>query len=105
MGPVTGVATKLGFSFPHVSIFLDIPDENGNVKNHMMSIRWTPTVLRKIGWSRKTIVPGDKLTVTYIPHKKNANVGALTKLTVNGKELAIVPASSAHEANVRAEIK
>ena len=48
-------------------------------------------MLRKLGWNRKTIKPGDELTVTYIPHKQKATVGALVRLKVNGKAVAIAP--------------
>lgn len=105
VGPVTGIATKLGFTFPHVSIYLEIADEWGKVEEYMMSIRWTPTVLRKLGWNRKTIKPGDELTVTYIPHKQKATVGALVRLKVNGKAVAIAPPELEKELDVRSEIK
>ena len=78
VGPVTGTATNLSFNFPHVSFSLDIPDEQGNLVNHTMSIRWTPTVLRRMGWRRSSIQPGD-------------TVGALRSLQVNDVPLAIEP--------------
>jgi hypothetical protein len=91
VGPVTGTATDLSFNFPHVSFSLDIPDEQGNLVNHTMSIRWTPTVLRRMGWRRNSIEPGDKLTVTFVPHKQDPTVGALRSLVVNDVPLAIEP--------------
>ncbi|NNC64339.1 MAG: hypothetical protein HKN84_06110 [Gammaproteobacteria bacterium] len=91
VGPVTGTATGLSFNFPHVSFSLDIPDEQGNLVNHTMSIRWTPTVLRRMGWRRNSIEPGDKLTVTFVPHKQDPTVGALRSLVVNDVPLAIEP--------------
>ena len=91
VGPVTGTATNLSFNFPHVSFSLDIPDEQGNLVNHTMSIRWTPTVLRRMGWRRSSIQPGDKLTVTFVPHKQDPTVGALRSLQVNDVPLAIEP--------------
>lgn len=91
VGPVTGTATELSFTFPHVSISLDIPDEQGNLVSHTMSIRWTPTVLRRMGWRRNSILPGDELTVTFVPHKQDPTVGALRSLVVNDVPLAIEP--------------
>ncbi len=91
VGPVTGTATNLSFNFPHVSFSLDIPDEQGNPVSHTMSIRWTPTVLRRMGWRRNSIQPGDKLTVTFVPHKQDPTVGALRSLVVNDAALAIEP--------------
>ena len=95
VGPVTGTATDLSFNFPHVSFSLDIPDEQGNPVSHTMSIRWTPTVLRRMGWRRNSIQPGDKLTVTFVPHKQDPTVGALRSLEVNDVPLAIEPPAEA----------
>ena len=91
VGPVDGVATRLSFAFPHVTIYLDIPNEQGELVNHAMSIRWTPTVLRNMGWTRTIIEPGDELTVTFVPHKQDPTVGSLRNLEVNGEPLAINP--------------
>ena len=91
VGPVSGTATDFSFNFPHVSFALDIPDEQGNAVNHTMSIRWTPTVLRRMGWRRDTIAPGDKLTVTFVPHKLDPTVGSLRSLEVNDAPLEIEP--------------
>ena len=91
VGPVTGTATGLSFNFPHVSFSLDIADDQGELVSHTMSIRWTPTVLRRMGWRRNSIRPGDKLTVTFVPHKQDPTVGALRSLEVNDVPLAIEP--------------
>ena len=82
-----------------------VHEEQGKLAEYMMSIRWTPTVLRKLGWNRKTIKPGDELTVIYIPHKQKATVGALVRLKVNGKTVAIAPPELEKELDVRSEIK
>ena len=86
-GPVTGTATQFGFRFPHVQIFADVPDENGEVQKFVFVTRWTPTILREHGWRRTSIVPGDKVTVTYTPHLSNPTAGAITRLEVNGELL------------------
>lgn len=91
IGPVTGTATRLAFVFPHVAIYFDKADEDGNVENYVMSIRWTPTVLRDLGWNRRTIVSGDELTVTYIPDKRDMTVGSLMTIEVNGEALPMDP--------------
>ena len=91
VGTISGTATAFSFTFPHVSFSLDVPDEQGNLVSHSMSIRWTPTVLRRIGWRRNTIEPGDKLTVTFVPHKLDPTIGALRTLEVNDVPVAIEP--------------
>jgi hypothetical protein len=86
-GPVTGVATKFGFRFPHIQIFADLPDENGEIKNFTLISRWTPTILRKHGWTRKSIEEGDEIKVTYFPHVSNPTAGAIIRIEVNGELL------------------
>jgi hypothetical protein len=86
-GPVTGVATKFGFRFPHVQIFVDVPGENGEMQKFLFTTRWTPTILRKHGWTRNSIEPGDEITVTYFNHVSNPNAGAIIRLEVNGELL------------------
>ena len=97
VGPVTGTATKFSFNFPHITIYMDITDENGEAVNHAMSIRWTPTVLRKLGWSRKSVQPGDELTVVYTQHKKVPTHGALQSIEVNGVALVFPETESLPE--------
>ena len=84
VGPVTGIATEFLFTFPHVSIFMDIAHEGADAENYLMSIVWTPTILRELGWTRRSIQPGDELTVTYSPHKRDARSGSLVSIEVNG---------------------
>ena len=91
VGPVTGVATEFSFTFPHVQIYFDVKEQNGEVRNYAMTIRWTPPVLRKLGWTRKSIKPGDTLTVTYRPHKNSPVAGAIITLAVNGEPLQTEP--------------
>jgi len=89
VGPVSGTATAFSFNFPHVSFSLDVPDAQGILVNHRMTIRWTPTVLRRMGWTRRSIEPGDKLTVTYVPHKQDSTVGSPLSLEVNDVSMNI----------------
>jgi len=91
IGPVTVVATKFNFSFPHPTFLGDLKDKNGNVQAWTFVVRPTPTGLRDRGWTRRSIKPGDTLTVTYNPHKTAAKVGVARRLLINGKYLQIEP--------------
>jgi hypothetical protein len=86
---VSGVATDFAFRFPHVQIEMDVTDENGNVENWIMGTRWTPTILRKHGWTRNSIQPGDEITVTYSPHVDSPTIGMMHTLEVNGEPLEL----------------
>ncbi len=88
-GPVTGVVTEFLFSFPHVQVFFDVADENGNVQDWAMTTRWTPTVLRQHGWTRNSIKPGDTITIMYAPHVRSPTVGSMRSVEVNGESLQL----------------
>ena len=47
-----------------------------------------PAVLRRAGWSPKTLHPGDQISITFVPSKKGTPVGMLRKVVLpDGTEL------------------
>lgn len=91
VGPVTVTATKLAFLFPHPQFYGEMKDESGNIQSWSFVIRLTPTGLKDLGWSSRSIKPGDTLTVTYHPHKTMATVAQPVRVLINGKFLALEP--------------
>ncbi len=89
IGPVTVTATRFAFSFPHPQFYGDIKDESGKTQSFSFVIRLTPTGLRDLGWTGKSIKPGDTLTVTYHPHKTMATVVQPVRVLINGKFLPL----------------
>lgn len=88
-GPVTGTVTEFAFRFPHVQIYMDVTDADGNVESWALVTRWTPTVLRGWGWNRNSVKPGDEITVTYASHVREPNMGNMLTLDVNGEPLPL----------------
>jgi hypothetical protein len=87
-GPLTGTATEFAFRFPHVVVSLTV-GEGDEARTWSMVTRWTPTILRKVGWSRDSVEPGDRVTVTYQPHVTNPTVGHMQSIEVNGESLQL----------------
>lgn len=87
-GPVTGTATKFAFQFPHVFFEMNV-EESGAVNQWTITTRWTPTILRDHGWTRDSIKPGDKVTVTYLPHVEKSRIGQMQTIAINGKSLPL----------------
>jgi hypothetical protein len=80
---VKGTVTEFFWSNPHCQVFLDSKDDSSKVVN------WTietlaPAVLRRAGWSRETLHPGDQITITFVPSKKGTPVGMLRKVVLPG---------------------
>jgi hypothetical protein len=90
-GPITVTATKFAFLFPHPQLYGDVKDANGNVQNWSFVIRLTPSGLKELGWTSRTVKPGDTLTITYNPHKTMPTVAQPVRLLVNGKFYPLEP--------------
>jgi uncharacterized protein DUF6152 len=87
--PITVKATVKEFRWanPHVSIFIDAPNENGNV------VEWSiegnsPFNWMRMGWNRNTLKPGDQVTITFYRSKvKDVYAGVIAKVILpDGKE-------------------
>ena len=62
--PVTlkGTVTKIEWTNPHARFYVDVKDEKGTVINWNLELA-SPNVLVRNGWSRKSLKPGDEVTV------------------------------------------
>ena len=59
---LTGVVTKIEWTNPHVHIYVDSSDENGVVTAWNFEMA-SVLSLERGGWSRRTLVVGDEITV------------------------------------------
>lgn len=92
---MTGTVVELQWVDPHAIIVLDIPNEKG------VNVRWQAELggrntLARAGWTRNTLKPGDKITVTGRRVKSGAPYLNLTEranivMTATGKELFRTP--------------
>ena len=79
--PVTLKATITQFEWgnPHNQIYFDVQDSKGNVA-HWVTSTEPPAVMSEKGWSRKSLKPGDQVTVCVFAAKNGAPVGNLEKV-------------------------
>jgi hypothetical protein len=71
---IKGVVTEFVWSNPHAQIYLDVKDAKGNI------VKWAvetgaPNGLRRAGWTRQTLKPGDEIVVRLIPAWSGQPVG------------------------------
>jgi hypothetical protein len=61
---------------PHVWVYVEIPDENGNPVEWILESA-APGSLSRNGWTPQSMQPGDKVTVTFGPLKDGTSGGLL----------------------------
>lgn len=86
-----GTITKFEWINPHNQIYFDVKDEKGTVRQWIAATE-PPQVMLERGWTRRSLKPGDEVTVYVFAAKNGAAVGNLQKVVfADGKELAITP--------------
>ncbi len=86
---VTGTVEQFDWTNPHTFIWLQVPTGAGGASERYGFEGMSPNYLGRRGWSKSTLKPGDKVTVTYHPLKDGSKGGTYQKVQLqDGKELA-----------------
>jgi hypothetical protein len=67
-----GTVTKIDWINPHVFLYLDVPDEDGNVA-HWTIESGSPSALSRSGWTRDFLKVGELVTVGGFQSKDGRN--------------------------------
>lgn len=82
--------TDFMWTNPHIVIYFDAKNENGQVQ-HWSCEASAPPHLHRSGWTRESLKPGDHVTVVAHPAKNGQPVGILMKVVLaDGQELNAV---------------
>ena len=82
-----GTVTEFAFRNPHVSIFIDVMDEDGSVVNWVLEHSNVSSLARR-GYNRNSLRPGEEVTAIAYPSRGGAPVGLTFKITrADGTEL------------------
>jgi uncharacterized protein DUF6152 len=89
---LTGTVVELQLITPHSIIVVDVPDESGKVVRWQAEMGGRTAMIKDFGWSKDTVKPGDKITITGRKVKSGAPYLNLTDranivLTDSGKEI------------------
>lgn len=74
----TGTVQSLEWMNPHVWLWVTVTDEKGTSEIYAFEGNSVGEMMRRSGWTRNTVKPGDKVTVTYRPFKDGKNGGKLS---------------------------
>ena len=72
---ITGTVKKFDWTNPHTWVWVDVANDHGGVDTYGFE-GMSPNFLERRGWSRETLKPGDKITVTFRP-MKNGDKGGM----------------------------
>ena len=71
--PIKGTVTEFIWSNPHSQIYLDVKAKDGKVVNWAIETN-SPGILTRAGWTRRSVKPGDEVTIILCPARNGAPV-------------------------------
>jgi len=89
---IEGVVKEFQWTNPHIWIQVNVTGADGKVTEYSVEGS-SPNGLRRQGWSRDTMKPGDRIVLTIHPMKDGSPGGSLVRGTVNGAPLGNRPAA------------
>lgn len=84
---IKGTVSEFAWRNPHVSIFIDVTDAQGNIVNWALE-HSNVNSLAKLGYHRNTLRPGQEVTAVFHPSRSGASVGLTVRIILpDGKEI------------------
>jgi hypothetical protein len=86
---VKGTVTDFEFIQPHALVTLETKSDNGDVEKWFIELT-TPNYLVRYGWNRRTLKPGDQITITGNPTRNGARtLHPLKIVSSSGQEIPL----------------
>ena len=84
---VSGTVETFRFTNPHGILTFEAVDDDGNREEWRAETN-SPNVLRRRGWDKNVLKPGDMITVVGFPARDGTNYMRISKVTfADGREL------------------
>jgi hypothetical protein len=71
--PIKGVVTEFIWTNPHSQVYLDVKEKDGRIVHWAVETN-SPGILTRAGWTRRSVKPGDEVTIILCPAKNGAPV-------------------------------
>jgi hypothetical protein len=78
---VQGTIDAFEWTNPHSWIWLNVPNESGGVDRYGIE-GMSPNYLSRVGWSRKALNPGDKVSIDINPLRDGRKGGFCVAVTL-----------------------
>jgi len=89
---VKGTVTEFQLVNPHSMVFLDVKADKGEIQKWQGEMT-SPNRLVRSGWNKKTLKPGDEVTLEGFGSLTGSHSLWITKVTLaNGEEMKLGPA-------------
>jgi hypothetical protein len=89
---LTGTIKDFQWTNPHTWTFIDVPNDKGGVDTWGLE-GMSPNFLGRRGWTKHTLNPGDKVTITIAPLKDGQRGGTFLHATLaDGREMVMFAA-------------
>ena len=86
---ITGTIKEFQWTNPHTFTWIDVPNDKGGVDTWAIE-GMSPNFLGRRGWTKHTLNPGDKVTITIAPLKDGQKGGTFLRCTLaDGKEMVM----------------
>jgi len=78
---VTGTVKEFRWTNPHVILLVNVPVKSGDPQVWSMELT-SPGNLTRLGWSRRSFKPGDRIQLEFNPLRDGKHGGAFRKATL-----------------------
>jgi len=86
---LTGTIKEFQWTNPHTWTWIDVPNDKGGVDTWGIE-GMSPNFLGRRGWTKHTLNPGDKVTISIFPLKDGLKGGTFLHCTLpDGKEMVM----------------
>ncbi len=86
---IKGIVTRVEWTNPHVFVYLNVKDDKGEVNEWAMEVD-SIVLMRRYGWTKNTVKPGDEISCTGGAAKTGAKImrGTMVELA-DGTKLRV----------------
>jgi hypothetical protein len=89
---IGGVVTRFEWTNPHAEVSLDITGEASEIEHWTVELE-SPRILARLGWTKETVKPGDRISITGGRAKDGTfRLRAAYVQLADGRKLAALPA-------------
>jgi hypothetical protein len=83
---ITGVVSRFDWTNPHTFIWVDVANEKGVTESWAIE-GMSPNYLGRRGWSKNSVKPGDRITVSIRPLKEGKTGGMFIRAQIGDRVL------------------